>query len=65
MGSVGRVTLTLADGTQITDDGESGVVLFVGRTGGRPATVDIFDDHGDRSQVARCERMNQISALVA
>ena len=47
MGPVGRVTLTLADGTQITDDGESGVVLFVGRTGSSPATVDIFDDHGD------------------
>jgi hypothetical protein len=47
MAPVGRVRLTLADGTQITDDGESGIVLFVGRTGGRPATVDIFDDHGD------------------
>jgi hypothetical protein len=46
-GSVGSVRLTLADGMQITDDGERGVVLFVGRTGGTPATVDIFDDHGD------------------
>ena len=47
MGPVSRVRLTLADGTQITDDGDSGVVLFVGRTGGTPATVDIFDEHGD------------------
>lgn len=47
MGPVSCVRLTLADGTQITDDGDSGVVLFVGRTGGTPATVDIFDVHGD------------------
>jgi hypothetical protein len=47
MGPVGRVRSTLADGTQITDDGESGVVLFVGRAGSRPANVDVFDDHED------------------
>jgi hypothetical protein len=31
----------------MTDDGASGVVLFVGRAGAGPATVEIFDEHGD------------------
>jgi hypothetical protein len=45
--AVGDVRLTLADGTRMTDDGASGVVLFVGRAGAGPATVEIFDEHGD------------------
>lgn len=44
---VGRVRLTLSDGTQLTDDGECGVALFVGQRGAEPASVEIFDEHGD------------------
>jgi hypothetical protein len=44
---VGNVRLTLSDGTQVTDDGECGVALFVGRGGAEPASVEIFDEHGD------------------
>lgn len=44
---LGNVRLTLSDGTQVTDDGESGVALFVARRGAQPATVEIFDELGD------------------
>jgi hypothetical protein len=39
--------LTLAHGTQMTDVGASGVVLFVGRKGVELATVEILDEQGD------------------
>lgn len=41
------VRLTLAHGTQMTDVGASGVVLFVGRKGVELATVEILDEQGD------------------
>lgn len=44
---IGNVRLTLRDGTQVTDDGEHGVALFVAQRGAEPATVEIFDEHGD------------------
>ncbi len=44
---VGNVRLTFSDGTQVTDDGEYGVALFVGPRGAGPATVEVFDEHGD------------------
>lgn len=44
---VGNVTLTLSDGTQVTDDSECGVALFVAQRGAEPATVEIFNEHGD------------------
>ena len=44
--AVGDVRVTLADGTQMTDDGAGGVVLFVGRAGAQPVTVEIFDVQG-------------------
>jgi hypothetical protein len=43
---VGLVRVTLADGTQLTDDGDADVALFVGRRGEPPAVVDIFDIDG-------------------
>lgn len=46
--NVGRVRLTLADGTQLTDDVEAGVALFVSRVDEEPASVDFFDIHGAR-----------------
>lgn len=43
---VGLVRLTLVDGTQLTDDGDADVALFVSHRGKQPATVDIFDVDG-------------------
>jgi hypothetical protein len=43
---VGLVRVTLADGTQLSDDGDAGVALFVGRRGDPPAVVDIFASNG-------------------
>jgi hypothetical protein len=43
---VGLVRVTLADGTQLTDDGDADVALFVGRRGDPPAVVDIFATNG-------------------
>ena len=50
---IGEVRLTLADGTQLTDDGEADVALFIGDRGERPTTVDIFDVHGSLLSSAR------------
>jgi hypothetical protein len=43
---VGLVRITLADGTQLTDDGDADVALFVGRRGDPPTVVDIFATNG-------------------
>jgi hypothetical protein len=44
---IGQLCLTLADGTQLTDDADAGVALFLSdQTGQSPASVDIFDTHG-------------------
>jgi hypothetical protein len=44
--AIREVRLTLADGTQLTDDADADVALFVGDRGERPATVEIFDVRG-------------------
>lgn len=43
---VGLVRLTLVDGTQLSDDGDADVALFVGHRGAQPFVVDIFDANG-------------------
>ena len=43
---VGRVQLTLNDGSQLEDDGIGGVSLFIGRRGEPPRTIDIFPPDG-------------------
>jgi hypothetical protein len=43
---VGRVVLTLTDGSQLEDDGIAGVSLFIGRHGKSPRTVDIYAPDG-------------------
>jgi hypothetical protein len=45
-GRVGLVRLTLADGTELTDDGDGDVALFVSDRGEPPAVVEIFDVDG-------------------
>jgi hypothetical protein len=39
---IGRVQLTLDDGSQLEDDGIADVSLFIGRHGEPPRTVDIY-----------------------
>jgi hypothetical protein len=39
---IARVQITLADGSQLVDDGTAGVALFIGRHGEPPASVEIF-----------------------
>jgi hypothetical protein len=39
---IGRVKLTLDDGSQLEDDGIADVSLFIGRHGAPPRTVDIY-----------------------
>lgn len=51
--AIGEVCLTLADATQLTDDGDADVALFVGDRGERPATVEIFDVRGSLLSSAR------------
>ncbi|MFZ1996369.1 MAG: hypothetical protein WAU75_19815 [Solirubrobacteraceae bacterium] len=43
---IGRVELTLDDGSQLEDDGISNVALFIGRHGEAPRTVDIYAPDG-------------------
>jgi hypothetical protein len=43
---IGRVQLTLDDGSQLEDDGIADVSLFIGRHGGPPRTVDIYAPDG-------------------
>jgi hypothetical protein len=43
---IGRVQLTLADGSQLEDDGIGDVSLFIGRHGEPPRTVDIYGSDG-------------------
>jgi hypothetical protein len=44
---IGRVCLTLADDTQLTDDAEGGVALFLNdQTEAAPASIDIYDADG-------------------
>jgi len=43
---VGRVVLTVAGGTQLCDDADAGVVLFLADHGSEPVRVDIFDPAG-------------------
>ena len=45
-GAIGRVQLTLADGSLLEDDGVGDVSLFIGRHGEPPQTVDIFAPGG-------------------
>lgn len=44
--SVAKVRLTLADGTQLTDNAQAGVALFISDQVAEPATVDIYDTTG-------------------
>ena len=43
---IGRVQLTLNDGSQLEDDGVGGVALFIGRHGERPTAVEIYARDG-------------------
>jgi hypothetical protein len=43
---IGRVELTLDDGSQLEDDGIRDVALFIGRHGESPRTVDIYARDG-------------------
>jgi hypothetical protein len=43
---IGRVQLTLDDGSQLEDDGLADVALFIGRHGESPRTVDIYAPDG-------------------
>jgi len=43
---IGRVRLTLADGSQLEDDGIGDVSLFIGRRGEPPKTIDVFAPDG-------------------
>lgn len=43
---IGRVQLTLGDGSQLADDGLGDVSLFIGRHGESPRTVDIYAPDG-------------------
>lgn len=43
---IGRVQLTLDDGSQLEDDGIGDVSLFIGRHGDSPRTVDIYSPDG-------------------
>ncbi len=45
-GGIGRVVLTLGDGSQLEDDGVAGVSLFIGHHGEPPRTVDIYATDG-------------------
>ena len=44
--TVGRVQLTLDDGSQLEDDGSGDVSLFIARHGGPPQTVEIYAPDG-------------------
>jgi hypothetical protein len=43
---IGRVQLTLRDGSQLQDDGVGNVSLFIGRRGAPPDYVEIFAPDG-------------------
>ena len=43
---IGRVQLTLDDGSQLEDDGTADVSLFIGHHGEPPRTVDIYAPDG-------------------
>jgi len=43
---IGRVQLTLCDGSQLEDDGVGGVSLFIGRHGEPPRCVEIYAADG-------------------
>ena len=43
---IGRVQLTLSDGSQLQDDGVGNVSLFIGRRGAPPDYVEIFAPDG-------------------
>lgn len=44
---IGQIRLTLADGTQLTDDAEAGVAVFLSdHSAEPPARVDIYDTQG-------------------
>jgi hypothetical protein len=43
---IGRVQLTLDDGSQLEDDGVGDVSLFIGRDGKPPRTIDIYAPDG-------------------
>ncbi len=43
---IGRVGLTLADGSQLKDDGAGAVSLFIGRRGEPPKTIDVYAPEG-------------------
>ena len=43
---VGRVQLTLASGTRLSDDAEAGVALFFANDAAEPTSVDIYDTAG-------------------
>ena len=45
-GAVATVRLTLADGTEMTEDAVGGIALFVARYGIEPDTVQMLDAHG-------------------
>jgi hypothetical protein len=44
--TIGRVQLTLSDGSRLEDDGVADVSLFIGRHGQPPKTVDIYAPDG-------------------
>lgn len=44
--SVAEVRLTLADGTQLTDNAQADVALFLSDQVAEPATVEMFDNNG-------------------
>jgi hypothetical protein len=44
--AIGRVQLTLSDGSQLQDDGVGDVSLFIGRHGQPPVRVEIFAPDG-------------------
>lgn len=44
--SIGQVHLTLVDGTQLADDAQADVALFLSDQVAEPATVHIYDTNG-------------------
>lgn len=44
--TLGNVRLTLEDGTELVDDAEGGLALFVGDYDAAPASVTIYNSHG-------------------
>ena len=51
--NIAQVRLTLADGTQLSDDGRGGVALFLSLHGSEPATVTFLTTKEAWSQAAR------------